>query len=62
MITEGENGLLTEPHNPEKLAQKIKILIEDGELKNALGAQARINAAEKFGIEKMIEKTKEVYL
>jgi glycosyltransferase involved in cell wall biosynthesis len=62
MITDGENGLLVEPQNSEKLAQRIRILIENNEIKNIISEQAKKNAKEKFGIEKMIEKTKEIYL
>jgi glycosyltransferase involved in cell wall biosynthesis len=62
MITDGKNGLLVEPKNPKESAEKIKILIENENIKNILGAQAQKDAKEKFGIEKMIEKTKEVYL
>lgn len=62
MISDGENGLLAEPANPEELAKRIKILIEDRNLRGILGEQAQKSIEEKFGIEKMIEKTKEVYL
>ncbi len=61
MITDGKNGLLVEPNNPEELAEKIITLIKEETLRNALGEQAKNDAKEKFGIEKMIEKTKEVY-
>ncbi len=62
MISDGENGLLSEPTNPEELAKRIKTLVEDEALKNNLGKKAKEYANKKFSIEKMIEKTKEVYL
>ena len=62
MISDGENGLLAEPANPEELAKRIKILVEDKNLRKILGEQAKKNIDEKFRIEKMIEKIKEVYL
>jgi glycosyltransferase involved in cell wall biosynthesis len=62
MITDGKNGLLVEPKNPKGLAEKIKTLIENKELRNTLSQQAQKNVKEKFGIGEMIEKTKEVYL
>ncbi|NIA18405.1 MAG: glycosyltransferase [Actinobacteria bacterium] len=61
MIINGENGLLVNPRNPEELAQKIKSLIKNETLKSALSEQAKNDAKEKFGIEKMIKKTKEIY-
>ncbi len=61
MITDGKNGLLVGPKNPEELAERIKTLIENKELQNTLSQQTKKDVKEKFGIEKMIEKTKEVY-
>lgn len=62
MINDKKSGLLVKPKNPQVLADKIKILIEDKKLRDTLGEQAKKNVKEKFNIEKMIEKTKEVYL
>lgn len=61
MIEDKKNGLLVRPQNPEELAEKIKILIEDENLRNALGARAKINAEKKFGVKGMIEETKKIY-
>jgi glycosyltransferase involved in cell wall biosynthesis len=41
MIQDGVNGLLCEPSDPECLAQKIRILIEDPALRQRLGQAAR---------------------
>jgi glycosyltransferase involved in cell wall biosynthesis len=62
MISDGENGLLVEPANPEELAKRMKILIEDKNLRSVLGEQAKRTINERFIMEKMIEKIKEVYL
>ena len=57
MIQNQKNGLLIEPKNPSELATSIKFLIENPELANQLGNQAKITVKEKFSIKKMIEKT-----
>jgi glycosyltransferase involved in cell wall biosynthesis len=41
LITDGENGLLCPPENPECLAEKIKMLIDDPALRERLGHAAR---------------------
>ena len=41
LIKDGENGFLVEPHSPEELAQKIKELMEDKELRNKFGKAGR---------------------
>lgn len=62
IVDDGKNGLLIEPHNPEKLAEKIKILIEDEALRKEFIKEAKKTANEKFKLSEMIKKTKEIYL
>jgi glycosyltransferase involved in cell wall biosynthesis len=61
MITNGQNGLLTETKNPRQLAEEIKKLIKDEKLRRKLGSEARKTVRKKFGMERMIKKTKEIY-
>lgn len=49
IISEGEDGLLAENGNVGQLAAKISYLIEHPEVRRAMGAKARANAA-RFGI------------
>ncbi|MFA4872173.1 MAG: glycosyltransferase family 4 protein [Patescibacteria group bacterium] len=62
MIQNQKNGLLIEPKNPSELATSIKFLIENPELANQLGNQAKITVTEKFSIKEMLKKTFKQYL
>jgi len=47
-LTNNENGLLVEPSDPEQLAQRIIILLQDPELAEDLGRRGRRLVEEKF--------------
>ena len=61
LIEDEKTGILVEPRNPEMLAEKIKILIDDHELAKKLGANAKIKTEKEFALEEMIKKTERVY-
>lgn len=48
LIKDGENGFLVEPHNPEELAEKIKILMENKELREKFSKTGRKWVSENF--------------
>lgn len=50
----GYNGILVAPDSPLVLAEAIKRLIEDGELRKNMGENARQLAIEKFSLEKQV--------
>jgi glycosyltransferase involved in cell wall biosynthesis len=54
MINEGENGLLVDTYNIEVFAQKIIGLVENGDLRNKLGSNARKIAVEKYSAKSML--------
>ncbi|MDD4333131.1 MAG: glycosyltransferase [Patescibacteria group bacterium] len=56
-----ETGLLTEPKNPELLARRIKELIDNKLIREKLGENAKIKAEQEFTLDKMINKTREIY-
>jgi glycosyltransferase involved in cell wall biosynthesis len=62
MINDGKNGLLVESQNPQALAEKIKILIEDENLRKIFGEETKQKVKDEFEMEKMIKKTREVYI
>lgn len=62
MIIDKNNGLTVPPANPQKLAETIEKIIANNKFAECLAIQAQRDALEKFNIEKMIEKTKKVYL
>lgn len=61
MITDGADGLLVESKNSHQLAQAIKKLYEDQELRNELATAAKKTVEEKFTIKKMVKETEKTY-
>ncbi|MFQ6107710.1 MAG: glycosyltransferase family 4 protein [Thermoplasmata archaeon] len=61
VITEGEEGLLCEPMNPEDLAAKISILLKDDQRRQRMGAKGRQKVEKYFNIERVARKVAEVY-
>lgn len=60
IITDGENGLLVPPDNTPALAQALKSLLNDKELRQTL-ARAHYERSQTFTTEKMITETAAVY-
>jgi len=60
LITEGYNGILLNEVDPEELARKINLLIEDEKLRKQIGKNAR-KTAEKYTWDETAKKTLEVY-
>lgn len=57
-----KNGILVESKNSQALAENILKLIENKNLANQLGSQAKIDAENKFNLNKMVNETERVYL
>lgn len=60
VIDQGINGILVQPGNPNDLARQISRFLNDPELIQRLSRNAKQKAAERFGLESMIEKTERV--
>jgi glycosyltransferase involved in cell wall biosynthesis len=60
-ISDNETGLLFVPDDPEDLAKKIKILIDDKDLRERIGMNARGVAVEKFDARKSAKKTLKIF-
>lgn len=61
IITNGQNGFLVEPKNPQMLADKIKELITDKILMAKMSDQNLKDVKEKFSLQKMIDQTLTIY-
>lgn len=61
VIIDGQEGFLVEPQNAEALAKSLKHLIENAELRTAMGAKARKRAEEIFCQKLIIADTFDVY-
>ncbi len=55
-MIDGETGFLVEPYDKDKMAEKIKVLLEDNDLRKKMGKRARELAIEKYSPEKHIER------
>ncbi len=61
IIDSGENGLLFSPGDPDTMQLALRRLIEDSELRTALGEKARIKVRARFTSEIMVEATEQAY-
>jgi len=61
MIKDGINGILVKPKNSQQLAKKINYLIGNPEKAQKMTQKAKEKAERKFSLEKMLEKTKNLY-
>ncbi len=60
VVRDGETGYLVAPHNPQQMADRILRLLGDDELRNRLGARARLESA-RFSTEQMLEEIESLY-
>lgn len=58
---DGVSGLLAQPGDADDLARKLKLLLDDAELRNKLGEQARKHVREKFPLRRMLAGVDDVY-
>lgn len=61
LVREGKEGFLVPPGNAAALAQALRSLAQDPNLRAAMGQQARTRANQEFSIETMITKIEAVY-
>ena len=61
VVDEGENGFLIPIRDSEVLAEKLRILIENKDLRVKMGKASRVKAEREFSLEKVIKKHLEIY-
>lgn len=57
----GQTGLTVPPADPEALAKAINRLLDDRELRQSFGQQARLRAQQEFGLHRMVARTLALY-
>ncbi len=62
LIEDEKTGLLSATKNPQMLAEKIAYLMNNPAARQALGAEAKEKVNDEFGLERMVEEIKEIYL
>jgi len=61
LIEDGITGRLVHPGKPDELAQRLRELIEDRGVHEAMGRAGRRRALDHFSIDQMVERTLTVY-
>lgn len=61
VIADGETGLLVPPQDPAQLAQTIGRLMDDGPLRQRLGAAGRLRAQERFSLPAVTARLRDIY-
>ena len=61
LIENGKEGFLVKPENVEQLANALKILLQDEDIRRKMGKRGRKKIEEKFNINKEIEKLLKIW-
>jgi glycosyltransferase involved in cell wall biosynthesis len=61
LVIDGLTGFLVPPRNPEKLAEKIVVLLKNRELRDTFGRNAQRRARDKFSLEHMTASYLKLY-
>ena len=61
VVDDGVDGFLVPVRDSEALAEKLRILIENKELRARMGKAARKKAEQEFALEKVVKKHLEIY-
>lgn len=61
VVKDGVNGILVPPNNPKKLANALKILLENKELRKTYGKEGRSIVELYFSLDHMTKKLTEIY-
>lgn len=60
-VEEGVNGFKVPPQSPEAIAQKLRVLIDDKELRLRMGRESRRIAEKDYDVRKVVELHEEIY-
>jgi glycosyltransferase involved in cell wall biosynthesis len=61
VVRHGENGLLVPPRDPKALAEALRVLIQDPDLRARMGRRGRQIAESDFSVEKVVRETLALY-
>jgi glycosyltransferase involved in cell wall biosynthesis len=60
VVKDGENGFLVEPKNPEQIAEKALLILEDDELRERISRNNKEEVRE-YSWESVVERLEEIY-
>jgi glycosyltransferase involved in cell wall biosynthesis len=61
IVLDNKTGFLINPSNPEELAEKLEILINDRQLRKTMGLAGRERVMNEFSIDQMVSKYTDLY-
>ncbi|RPD98010.1 glycosyltransferase [Aureibaculum marinum] len=61
IVNNNETGFLIESHNEEQLIEKIEYLLDNNHIKIEMGKKGKMRIEKEFNLNKMIDKTYELY-
>jgi glycosyltransferase involved in cell wall biosynthesis len=61
LVVDGETGYLIEPRNPQLLAEKILLLLDNPDIAHEMGKKGKERIIQNFNSERMISETNELY-
>jgi glycosyltransferase involved in cell wall biosynthesis len=61
MVRDGESGYLVHPNQPEEVAGCFRTLLEDPDLRHAMGEKSRQIALDRFHPDRVAQRTRHVY-
>lgn len=61
IIKDGENGFLVPSKNPDALAEALKKLLDDGDLRKQMGKKNHEIISPKFSLDRMLKETIDIY-
>jgi len=61
IVTDGENGFLVPRSNPEVLAQKMELLLNDSALARKFGGAGKVHLQRHFSLGQLVERTMRMY-
>jgi glycosyltransferase involved in cell wall biosynthesis len=62
MVRQGVDGFLVEPDDPAQIADRLRQLLVDAQLRRAMSGACRAAALERFHPARVAARTREVYL
>jgi glycosyltransferase involved in cell wall biosynthesis len=62
MVRHGESGFLVEPDDPGEIAARLRQLLVDVQVRDAMSRSCRAAALERFHPARVAARTREVYL
>lgn len=61
IVVDGETGFLVPSHRPDKIAEKLQILMDEPEMRRSMGAKGLARAQQEYSAQAYVEKIHQLY-